>query len=149
MKSGEIIRAIVRQKEKYCCLVDTRQWSAFAALFADAPELTFISPDGEQTACFKSLPDFLATSKAFLADARSHHHVRDPQITLISATEASAQWSMEDTIIFPPGDSSRPLVLRGRGHYHETWRLREGEWVIARMELRRTFMETLPQEPLP
>jgi hypothetical protein len=149
MESSEVIRAIVRQKERYCCFVDTRQWDALAALFDDAPALMFVDADGAETGRFGSSAEFLAAAKAFLADARSHHHVRDPQIALISATEAAATWSMEDTIVFAPGDSSRPLRWHGGGHYHETWRLRDGEWVIASMELRRAFLETLPQEPLP
>jgi hypothetical protein len=149
MKSGEVFPSIVRQKEKYCCFVDTRQWDAFAALFDNAPRLTFVNVDGDQTAHFESLSEFLASARTFLADARSHHLVRDPRITQISATEAFAEWSMEDTIVFAPGDLSRPLMLHGRGNYHETWRLREREWVIARMELQRTFVETVPQKPLP
>ncbi len=36
--------------------------------------------------------------------------------------------------------------MRGYGHYHETWRLAGGEWIITRLELRRTILELETQD---
>lgn len=57
---------------------------------------------------------------------------------------------MEDGIIFPPDASDRPARMRGYGHYHETWVRTPDGWRIARLELRRTLLESTPrEEPTP
>jgi hypothetical protein len=85
-------------------------------------------------------------TRGFLEGAQSIHHVHNAEIAVVGDDEVSAIWSMEDYIIFPDGDAERPKSMHGYGHYHETWRLAGGDWIITRLELRRTIVEIVRQD---
>jgi hypothetical protein len=48
---------------------------------------------------------------------------------------------MEDWHIYTPTEEKPATTLHGYGHYYETWRLIDGLWKIARLELRRIIFE--------
>lgn len=138
--------AVVEQKANYCRLLDTRQWDAYLRLFDKLVQVRIFDAQGHELTRFESAEGYLAAVKSYLADSHSHHRVWDPRITILSEAEVTGEWEMEDFIVFFPGDSSRPRLHHGGGRYSETWKLRDGEWVITRLELRRSFLET-PSHP--
>ncbi len=140
---AETIRTL---KARYCRYVDTHQWQEFAALFATKPTIRFFGEDGILLAEFEAADEFMAVTKAYLSGVKSIHQVHNDEIDIVSETEISAVWSMEDYLIFPNENDGRPASMHGYGHYHETWRLEEGQWRLAYLELRRTILEIEPKE---
>jgi SnoaL-like domain len=137
-----ISERIRQRKARYCRYMDTRQWVAFAVLFGDNPIISSVDPDGKLSASFASVDEFTATTSSFLEGARSIHHVHNSEIEFVSDNVVSAIWSMEDLILFPSVDIRRPRSIHGYGHYHETWEGDGDDWLITRLELRRTILET-------
>ena len=74
--------------------------------------------------------------------ARTAGVLRTPEVEL-PLDEISAIWSMEDYIVFPAAESGAASI-HGYGHYHETWLQTHDNWCIARLELRRTILESTP-----
>jgi len=140
---AETIRTL---KARYCRYVDTHQWVEFAALFASKPIIRFFGEDGALLAEFDAVDEFVAVTKAYLSGVKSSHQVHNDEIDIVSETEISAVWSMEDYLVFPKVNDGRPASMHGYGHYHETWRLEEGKWRLAHLELRRTILEIEPKE---
>jgi len=64
--------------------------------------------------------------------AQSSYQVHNDELAQVSDTEIRAIWSMEDCVIFPEADAgaTRPARHHGYGHYHETWVLEDGAWLI-------------------
>lgn len=137
-----IAEAIRQQKARYCRFIDTKQWDAFASLLKDGINALMYDPDGTLIASFDEASAFVKAARDFLAGARSIHQVHNSELAFEQDGTVSAIWSMEDYIV-----GLRPEVgfgsMHGYGHYHETWeRIDDGRWVIARLELRRTILET-------
>ena len=141
-----LIETIRASKARYCRYVDTQNWSQLAALFTRNPNIRFLGEDGVTLAEFSSIDEFLSVTKAYLSGARTIHQVHNDEIEVVSEEEVSAIWSMEDYLIFPDIDDSRPASMHGYGHYHETWRLEDGQWRLAHLELHRTILEIKPKE---
>jgi hypothetical protein len=53
-----------------------------------------------------------------------------------SADEVKAIWTIEDQISFK---STNLVEIRGRGYYHETWKLKDRDWNLQTLDLRRTY----------
>ncbi|MDX0431578.1 nuclear transport factor 2 family protein [Sinorhizobium medicae] len=141
-----LAETIRTSKARYCRYMDTQNWAEFAALFAREPTIRFFGEDGIALGEFDSLDEFLAATKAYLAGARTIHQVHNDEIEVITEEEVRAIWSMEDYLLFPDGDDVRPASMHGYGHYHETWRLEDGQWRLAHLELHRTILEIKPKE---
>ena len=114
---AETIRTL---KARYCRYVDTHQWVEFAALFASKPMVRFFGEDGALLAEFEAVDEFVAVTKAYLSGVKSIHQVHNDEIDIVSETEISAVWSMEDYLVFPNVNDGRPASMHGFGHYHET-----------------------------
>jgi hypothetical protein len=66
-----------------------------------------------------------------LEESVTVHHGHMPEIELTSDTAATGIWAMFDWVDMPQ------LVLRGYGHYEETYRVEDGCWRIAHSRLTR------------
>lgn len=141
-----VVETIRRSKARYCRYVDTQNWPEFASLFSQSPTIRFLGEDGTVLADFNSVDEFVSVTKAHLSRARTIHQVHNDEIEVISENEVRAIWSMEDYLVFPDVSDGRPASMHGYGHYHETWRLEEGQWRLAQLELRRTILEIKPKE---
>ena len=63
------------------------------------------------------------------------HHGHMPEIDILSDTEATGIWAMEDKLWWPEG---APLTaMHGYGHYHERYVRTDDGWRIARTTLTR------------
>ncbi|MBB3458296.1 hypothetical protein FHT86_006621 [Rhizobium sp. BK313] len=146
MDKRDIVDTVALRKAQYCRHLDTKRWDEFAALFHETPELTFLGPEGETTASFSTTSEFVALTRSFLDGAQSIHQIHNAEIVVVSDHEVAAIWSMEDYIIFPAGHEHHLRSMHGYGHYHETWKRQRGDWVITRLELRRTIFELQHQD---
>jgi 3-phenylpropionate/cinnamic acid dioxygenase small subunit len=137
----ELIEAIRDQKAKYCRYLDTKQFDAWESLFTKHVRIAFYGPDGQVLLDVPSLDEFSRLTRGLFATTRTIHQVHNSEITLKSELEAEAIWSMEDWHIYTPTEENPAKTLHGYGHYYETWRLIDGLWKIARLELRRIILE--------
>lgn len=129
-------------KARYCRFLDTKQWSAFGELLVPAPHIQFFDPSGALMVTFDSRDVFVESARSFLEGAHSIHQVHNDELIWVSANEVSAIWSMEDYVVYPSAKAGQPSAVHGYGHYHETWVLSPEGWQIARLEMRRTILET-------
>lgn len=114
------IEAIKQLKARYCRLLDTKDWTAWRALFAD-DFLSDTSPAGGKV--IQGADEFVAFTRKSLRNQATVHQVHAPEIELTSPTTARGIWALEDVVRFGPG-----VNLRGYGHYHETYEKIDGQW---------------------
>lgn len=134
--------AIKQVKARYCYHLDNKEWDAYADLFtADA---TLDVDRGVSTRGRDPDPQPQVRGRAairafmpFLQEADTVHQVHSPIIEVVSPSEVTAIWAMED-IVRMPG-----FHLEGRGHYHERYVMEDGQWRIASLHLTRTWLNML------
>jgi hypothetical protein len=124
------IEAIKQLKARYCRCVDTKQWPEFRTLFTDDahlefPHANYVSDDPDE---FVEM-----VGSAFTAEWVTMHHCHNPEIKLISESEATGIWAMEDRNILPSGEA--PVTHLGYGYYHERYLKRNDAWLISNLRL--------------
>ena len=123
------IEAIKQLKARYCRYLDTKDWAAWRAIFAD----DFLSDTAESGGkVIEGADEFVAFTRKSLRDQTTVHQVHAPEIELTSATTACGVWALEDVVRFGPG-----VNLRGYGHYQETYEKIDGHWRIKSSKLTR------------
>ena len=125
------IESIKQLKARYCRHLDTKDWSAWRAIFAD----DFVSDTSEAGGqIIVGADEFVAYIRKTLGKPTQPtvHQVHAPEIELISATTARGVWALEDVVRLAPG-----LNLKGYGHYHETYEKIDGKWYIKTSKLTR------------
>lgn len=136
MTDADHIEAIRQLKAQYFRLMDTKDWAAFRELFTTDVRID-VSADG--AGVYEGLDAFLAMLLPALDNVVTVHHGHMPEIQLTSATTASGIWAMEDRLQFPAGG---PIGgVHGWGHYHDTYRLVDGQWRIESSRLTRLRMD--------
>ena len=143
------IEAIKQLKARYFRFVDTKQWEAFGGLFTeDAVMLvnrgvTTWGGEKERTRDWRGREQIREAVRNRMQDLLSVHHGHMPEIELTSPTTATGIWAMEDIV------ENRAEMMRGHGHYHETYRKIGDRWFIASLELNRLRVEitTLTRSP--
>jgi hypothetical protein len=123
------IEAIKQLKARYCRLLDTKDWQAWRALFAD-DFLSDTSKAGGKV--IRGADEFVAFTRKGLRSQATVHQVHAPEIELTSPTTARGVWALEDVVRFGPG-----VNLRGYGHYTETYEKVDGQWVFTSSALTR------------
>lgn len=123
------IEAIKQLKARYCRFLDTKDWAAWRALFAD----DFVSDTSEAGGkVIVGADEFVAFTRRSLGDRATVHQVHAPEIELTSATTAHAVWALEDVVRLAPA-----VNLRGYGHYTETYAKTDGQWRFTSSKLTR------------
>jgi len=133
------LEKIKRLKAKYFRCVDTQDMAGFGSCFTPDARLEFDFAPADGGAKAESLVldgrdalvEFWGST---FSTARSVHHGHMPEIDIHSEDQASGVWAMEDIIEYP--DST----IQGYGHYHETYRKVDGEWLISSLHLTRLRM---------
>lgn len=74
----------------------------------------------------------------YLEKAETLHMFGPGDLEQISVDEVKAVWSMEDQIYLK---STNLKAIRGGGYYHETWKLKGGEWYLQSLDLKRTYLK--------
>ena len=127
------IEAIKQLKARYFRTLDTKDWTAFRAIFTDDLVLDTSGSGGD---VINGADAFLEFLQPTLADVVTVHHGHMPEIELTSPTIATGIWAMEDLLRWPDGTE-----LRGYGHYHETYEKSADRWRIKSSSLTRLRMD--------
>lgn len=140
------IEEIRQLKSRYFRLMDTRNWEDLGQTFCR--DATFDCSEGFKTTALDGTSEGfdgpVTTEReaivAWIADAfvaqTSFHHGHGHEITLDSETEAHGVIAMEDYIL---GPDRKTIRVHGAGHYHERYRIEDGEWRIAETKLTRLY----------
>jgi hypothetical protein len=150
--------AIKELKARYFRHVDAKEWDLLRALFA--PDVKFFGVPQP----FENGDAFVDWVSGWFADAITDHHGDVPEITFLGAETARAIWPMTDRIEFlsertpdkraaaagaSPGvtfvsnERWGPFGFTGAGHYHDEYRLIDGEWKISVWSLTRIRVDRL------
>lgn len=132
--------AIRTLKARYFRAFDTKDWDTFLGLFTAEATLEFdlaVPVPGVQTPSArlegrKAIGEHV-TSPAVMAQTVHHGHTYE--IEFVGENEARGIWAMEDIV-----DHGHSLI-RGYGHYHETYRREDGQWRITSVHLTRLRYE--------
>ncbi|WP_106400630.1 nuclear transport factor 2 family protein [Actinocorallia populi] len=136
------LEAVKQLKARYCRTLDTKDWDAMRRLFTDD---VVVDTTGSGGGTVTGADAFMAFLRQALADVVSVHHCHTPEITIISPSEATGIWAMEDRIRWADGRE-----LLGFGHYHETYDKTGGVWRIKTSTLTRLRLDlTEPAAPGP
>jgi ketosteroid isomerase-like protein len=131
--------AICETKARYCRLLDTKQWDAWASLFTEDFVLDTSEAGGPPP--IEGRAAAIASVRAVIETARTAHQVHTPEITLAGDT-AQAIWAMQDRVVWDNGQS-----LTGYGHYTETYVRQGGAWKIAISKLTRLHLDFAMSDP--
>lgn len=138
-----IIDAIQQLKARYFRTLDSKDWVGYQNVFT--PDLLADMRDAngqrDESQLIRGAANYVAGLAPLLQDVITVHHGHSPEIQVVSASEATGIWAMEDKLW--PGDGS-PLPFRhlhGYGHYHERYLRWEGEWRISEIRLSRLHVE--------
>lgn len=146
------IEAIKRLKARYFRFVDAKRFDDLLDVFADdgvfdlenicerdpvsglvvTPGLADCFP-GTGRAVVNGNVAIVDFIRFMLTPVISVHHGYTPEIEIVSSTEATGIWRMDD-FFFEPQEPFRKL-RHGHGHYHETYRKNGDQWKILRSEL--------------
>jgi hypothetical protein len=129
------IEEIKQLKARYFRFVDTKDWTAFAGLFA--ADAVFDLSDDLPGCVLVGLAKISELPARSLEGATTVHHGHCSEITITSQNSASGIWAMEDRVRWAEESSSPIRSLHGFGHYLETYECIEGRWQIKTLKLRR------------
>lgn len=126
-----------RLKAAYFRFYDTQDWDHWLGLFAE--DATLRADHQVMWSDEPPIPPMALIGRQAIRDyvtgvghlRRTVHHGHTPEIDLLSETEATGIWAMEDIIEYPD------RRIHGHGHYHETYRKLDGEWRFASIHLHR------------
>jgi hypothetical protein len=133
-------------KARFCLALDYKDWDTYAALFTQDGT---IDVDGavntrgeapEAQTCIRGRSAIRATIPEILAQAETVHQVHSPILDVLSPTQATGIWAMEDIVRTPD------FLLEGRGHYRETYAIEDGKWRIASLHLTRIWLQMRPSQ---
>ena len=141
------IEAIKILKSRYFRFMDTKDWTAWGGLFTADATLDADTAVSTRGADPKSMPtvrgrnEIVSFVRGFVDECITVHHGHTPEIEIITPTSAKGIWAMEDIV-----DKVGARLLRGYGHYHETYRKEgDGQWRIATLHLRRIRLDNYSQ----
>ena len=143
--------AIVSLKARYCRCLDTKDWDGFASVFTEDVVLdrTFGGsipnpwtgewnpPLAQEPQLVRGLDQVMSTVRGVVENLQTVHHGHMPEIEVIDAHNATGIWAMEDEM----RDREGRLIVVGKGHYHETYRMTDNGWRIASFRLTRLSLE--------
>lgn len=132
-------------KARYLRTIDEHDWAAHEAVFAPDLIADFRASSGgnDDSLITHGAKPYVAKLASILQHIVTVHHGHTPEITILSDTEATGVWAMEDKLWVNP-DSPLPFqFMHGYGHYHERYvRLADG-WRIKELRLSRLRVDTI------
>jgi hypothetical protein len=139
------IEDIKQLKARYFHCVDTKDWEQLAQVFT--PDVKFDRTMGNAVRDpwtgvwdppLPEVPQIVSGRDAVMRMVRAAtehihtvHHGFMPEIEILDETTARGVWAMRDEL----RDRDRKLILRGSGHYHETYERSATGWAIKTAKL--------------
>ncbi|HXZ87400.1 MAG TPA: nuclear transport factor 2 family protein [Candidatus Binataceae bacterium] len=133
------IEEIKQVKARYFRCMDTKDWTAFAAVFAPDATVDYSSEGDSKEWTASGAANIVALVRKVVDPAVTVHHGHMAEVEVLSPTTARGIFAMEDLIWWPEG--SRRRTLHGWGHYHETFEKIAGKWLIKTLKLTRLRTE--------
>jgi ketosteroid isomerase-like protein len=133
------IEEIKQVKARYFRCMDTKDWTAFAAVFAPDATVDYSSEGDSKEWTAAGAANIVALVRKVVDPAVTVHHGHMAEVEVLSPTSARGIFAMEDLIWWPEG--SRRRTLHGWGHYHETFEKIAGKWLIKTLKLTRLRAE--------
>jgi len=146
MTDLEIIKAtlaIHALKARYFRMMDTKDWAGLEQVFAPDLIADFRAANGvpDESMLVHGASAYIAYLAPILQDVVTVHHGHMPEIDVLSDTEATGIWAMEDKLWVQDGSDLPFRWLHGYGHYHERYvRLADG-WRIQAIRLSRLRLD--------
>lgn len=133
------IEAIRQLKARYFRFMDQKRWDEWEDVFCDDVVISTPDDTGEDSDITGNKA-FRVYLEPILAPIITTHHGHMSEISIDGPDTASAVWSMEDHLDWPP--ESGVGQMWGTGWYEETYRKgSDGKWRIASLLLRRQRVE--------
>ena len=138
-------KEIIELKARFGRLADVKDWDAFEDVFS--PDATFDLGTGELLHGGKA---YAHAVRDMLEGATSLHRFLMPEITFVSADEATGIWMLNDYVEWQPDPITGERVgFKGYAREYETYSKIGGVWKITKWRLRYDRFDPLPREPLP
>ncbi|MEO6248233.1 MAG: nuclear transport factor 2 family protein [Sphingomicrobium sp.] len=122
-------------KERYCRLLDGKEWADLGRRFGENVLIETTDSGGPR---MDGRDAAIATIRRSLDSARTVHQVHSPEIE-INGDAARAIWAMHDRLSSPDD-----RMIDGAGHYHEHYVCQQGGWRIAESRLTRLSEDLQP-----
>lgn len=137
------IEEIRTLKARYFRFTDTKDWDGLRTLFADDMVMD-ISDDRPGTDPITGGDKIMQMIREGLSGCVTVHHGHMPEIEILSGTEATGIWPMEDRLYWGDDSDTPGQRLNGCGHYHETYEKIAGRWAIKTTRIARLRLEFTP-----
>jgi len=127
------IEAIKALKYKYMRCIDRKLWDEMRECFT-SDATTAYSGGKYAFEGIEAIMKFMVESMdrgSFL----SSHRVGHPEIALVSETEATGTWALDDLVI----DTKHEITIQGAAFYHDRYVKQDGAWKIRHTGYERTF----------
>lgn len=137
------IHLIERLKYAYFRCLDQKRWDEMATLLTPDVEATY-SGGANSYSGRDAVLDFLERTMG-AETFHSSHHGHHPEIDLVSPTEATGTWALEDTVLLLDFD----ITIRGAAFYEDRYLKVDGRWLIAATGYKRMWEEMAPRGSVP
>ena len=139
------IEDIKRLKARYFRYVDTKDWEQLAQVFTPDVEFdrtmgnavrdpwtgVWKPPLAEVAQIVSGRDAVIRMIRVAVEQVHTVHQGYMPELEVLSATSARGVWAMCDEL----WDRDHKLILRGSGHYHETYQRSSAGWAIKTTKL--------------
>lgn len=139
---------ITELKARYCRLLDTKQWDAWAELFT-ADITVDVSDDVTPemgTPILRGRDLFVGQTRELIHPSQSVHQVHTLELSFKDDDHAEGIWAMYDHIQFAAGGSAPFKSMTAHGFYHERYVRTASGWKIAALRLERTARTIIPRD---
>lgn len=133
------IHAIQRLKHRYLRCLDQKAWDELATCFTDDAHASY-GGGAKELDGRDAILAFLTESMGSTGMLTSHRCTQ-PEIDLLSTTEATGVWALEDVVIH----QDFGVTIHGASFYEDRYVKDDGEWRIAATGYRRTYEEIWPR----
>jgi bile-acid 7alpha-dehydratase len=132
------MEAIKHLKHRYIRCLDQKLWDELGECLVDDATSSY----GGGKYSYKGRDAILAFLRESLGPSMiTMHQVHQPVIELLSPSEATGSWALEDTVIMVDHN----IDLRGAAYYTDRYVKVDGEWKIAHTGYKRLFEEMKPR----
>lgn len=133
------IHEICRLKYRYLRAVDQKLWDDLADCMTDDATASY----GGGAYVFESRAAILEFLRRTMASESvlSSHRCSHPEIDLLSDTEATGTWALQDVVI----NKAHQVTIAGAAFYTDRYIKHDGRWFIASTGYTRTYEEVFPR----
>jgi hypothetical protein len=145
LRAIEEIRTL---KARYWRGIDMKDATLLRSVFTDDAETDFRGSTNDPADAHLLQHDpnlFVAQALGALEGVNTAHHGHNPEISILTTTDATGIWVMEDHLWVNAAVSPLPFsALHGWGHYHDRYSLTASGWKISATRLVRLRVDTSP-----